>query len=72
MFQEYLNLNGCLREVSKVFQGSFKEVLRVFQVREGCSESPLRVTQGSFKASERSSKGVSRQFEDVFRKIQGV
>ena len=46
-----------------MFHGSFKEVLRVFQGSEGCSESPLRVTQGSFKVSERSSKGVSRQFQ---------
>ena len=37
--------NGCLRKVSKVFQGHFKEVLRVLQGR-------LRYVprdQGSFK-----------------------
>ena len=39
-------------EVSKVFQGSFKDVSRKVQGYtkiEGCSEIPLRVIQESFK-----------------------
>ena len=28
-----MQLNGCLREDTKVFQGCFEEVLRVFQGR---------------------------------------
>ena len=42
----------CFKEVSRVFQGSFKGVLRKFQ---GCFKEVSRVFQGSFK-------GVSRLF----------
>ena len=44
----------------------------MFQGNEGHSESPLRMTQGSFKVSERSSKGVSRQFQRCFKKDSRV
>ena len=64
-FQEYLKevewiFEGSLQGVSWMYQGSFKGVLRKIV---GCSESPLRVIQGSFKVSKRRSKGVSRQFQ---------
>ena len=45
------------RQVSKVFQKSFKIISRKIY---GCFESPLRVVQGSFKISKRSSQGVSK------------
>ena len=57
----------CLREVSKVFQGYFKVVLRVFQEIEGCSERTSRVIQGRFKGIKKKFKGffkgVSWQFQ---------
>ena len=65
MFQE------CLKEVEWMFEGNFQVVSMMFQKSfkgvlwkiEWCSESPLRVIQGSFKVSKRSSKVVSRQFQ---------
>ena len=65
-------MNGCLREVSKVFQGSFNEVLRVVHLRLRCVNSPLRVIQGSFKVYKGSSKGVSRQFQRCFKEDSRV
>ena len=47
-----------------MYQGSFKGVLRKI---EGCSESPLRVIQGSFKVFKRRPKGVSSQFQRCFK-----
>ena len=44
----------------------------VSRKNEGCSESPLRVIQGSFKVSKRISKGVSRQFERCFKEDSRV
>ena len=63
MFQWFLSpfqgclkkFNGCLREVSKVFQGSFKVVSRKI---ERSSESHLGMIQGKFKECKRSSNGV--------------
>ena len=43
-----------------MFETNFQGVSRKI---EGCSESPLRVIQGSFKVSKRSLKGVSRHFQ---------
>ena len=57
------------RQVSKVFQKSFKIISRKFY---GCFESPLRVVQGSFKISKRSSQGVSRQFQRCFNEDSRV
>ena len=55
--------------VSRMFQWSFKGgSLKI----EGCSKSTLRVIQGSFKVSKRSSKGVSRQFERCFKEDSRV
>ena len=56
-------LNGYLREVSKVFQES---------LIEGCSESPFRVIQVTFKVSKRSSNCVSRQFQRYFKEDSRV
>ena len=61
-----MKLNGCLREVSKVFQGCNQDILRVFQGILWCE----------------TCKGVSRYikevqtvfqggFRDVLRKFQG-
>ena len=47
-----------LREVSKVFQGCFKEVSRLFQE--------------SFRVGQGSSKGVSREFQGCFKKVSRV
>ena len=62
-----------LKKVSNVFQEklikSFKGVLRKI---EGCSESPLRVIQGSFKVSKRHSKIVLRQFQRCFKEDSRV
>ena len=55
---------GSLQDVSKMFHGSFKGVLREI---EGCSESPLRVIQQSLKVSKKSSKYVSRLFQRCFK-----
>ena len=56
-------MSGCLREVSKVFQGSFKGVLRKI---EGSSGSPLRMIQESFKVYV---KEVKRMFQGSFKDI---
>ena len=52
-------LQGSFREISRVFQESF----RVFQVRkiEGCFKGFSRVFERSLKGKE-SLKGVSRVF----------
>ena len=55
-----------------MFEENFNDVS---MKTEGCSESPLkmiqgsplRVIQGSFKVSERISKVVSRQFQRCFK-----
>jgi len=42
----YKKFNGCMKKVSKLFQGSFKG----FPIKiEGCSKIPPMVIQGSFK-----------------------
>ena len=62
-------MSGCLREVSKVFQGSFKGVLRKI---EGSSGSPLRMIQESFKVYVKEVKRMFQgSFKDILRKIQG-
>ena len=61
-----MKLNGCLREVSKVFQGFFQDILRVFQGR---------LWGETFKGVSRYLKEVQRVFQggfrDVLRKFQG-
>ena len=61
-----MELNGCLREVSKVFQGCFQDILRVFQGR---------LWGETFKGVSRYLKEVQRVFQggfrDVLRKFQG-
>ena len=61
-----MKLNGCLREVSKVFQGCFQDILRVFQGR---------LWGETFKGVSRYLKEVQRVFQggfrDVLRKFQG-
>ena len=50
---------GCLLEVSRVFQGSFKYVSNTFQ---GCFKEVLMVLTKSFK-------GVSRKFQECFKEV---
>ena len=50
---------GFFKEVLKVFQGSFKGVYRKFQ---GCLQKVSRVFQGSFKS-------VSRNFQECFKEV---
>ena len=64
----YNKLNGCLRKVSMVFQGSFKGGSRKI---EWCFESPLSLVHGSFRITRRSSRVFQGSFKDVLRKIQG-
>ena len=60
----------CLFEVSRKLQGCFKEVLRVFT---GSFEGVSRKFQECFKkflrAFKKTSKGVSREFSVCFRGI---
>ena len=53
---------GCFTEVSRVFQESLKDVSRKCQ---GCFKQVSWVFQGSFK-------GVSRSFQGYFKKVSGV
>ena len=72
-----MKLNGCLREVSKVFQGCFQDILRVFQGRlwgepfKGVSRylrEAQTVFQGGFRDVLRKSvKCVSRKFHKKFQ-----
>ena len=50
--------------VSRVFQGSFKGVLRKFQ---GCFKEVSRVLQGSFKGVLRRFQGCSKEISRVFQ-----
>ena len=65
---------GCFKDVSRKIEVCFNGVLSGFQgnLTEGCSESPLRGIQGSFKVYKRSLKGVSRQFQRCFNKVSSV
>ena len=51
-----------LQGVLKIFQGSFQGVSRKI---EGCSESPLRVIQGSLKVSKKVQRVFQGSFKDV-------
>ena len=59
---------GCLPEVSRVFQASFKEVSRKFKgfsrKIKRCFEEDSRVFQGNIR-------GVSRKFVGCSSKIEG-
>ena len=62
--------NGCLREVLKLFQEFFKEVLWVFQGRlSGALRHPLRRFKGSSKVSKWNLKGVLREFLRQFQRV---
>ena len=56
--------NGCLRKVSKAFQGSFKW----FSIWRGVP----RDLEGSFTGIKKTSKGVSRPFQRHFKEVLGV
>ena len=56
----YKKFNGCLKKVSKLFQGSFKGVPTKI---EGCSQIPPRELQVS--VSKRSSKVFQVSFKAV-------
>ena len=80
MNEDLGGFQGCLKEAERVFQISFQDVSRKFQGNfkgvsrkiVGYSERPLRVIQGSFKVSKRSSTGVSRQFQKCLKKVLSV
>ena len=59
---------GCIKGVSRKFQGSFKEVSGLFQ---GCFKGVSRKFQGRFKevvwVFQGSFKGVSRKFQGRFK-----
>ena len=58
-------INGCLREVSKVFQGSFKG----FSVKiKGVSRRPFRVNQGSRKCQV-CFKKIQKKFQGYFKNV---
>ena len=59
-------VKGCLKEVSSVFEGSFREMLRVFQVLlKGISIN----FKGVSRVFEKSSKGMSGNFQWCFKKV---
>ena len=65
-------LSGCQvwNMFYRKFQGSFKQVSRKHWRIEGCSEIPLKVIQGSFRESKRSSNCVSKVLKEVSRNYQ--
>ena len=58
----------CLRKVSKVFKGCFKEVLRVSQVRFWGAPRDLQ----DVSKTKWCFKGVSRQFQRRFKEVSRV
>ena len=65
-----MKLNGCLREVSKVFQGYFQDILRVFQGRLCVSrylKEVQRVFQGGFRDVLRKFQGCLKKVSSVFQ-----
>ena len=58
-FKGCLKFQGCFKEVSRVFQRSFKGVCRKFQ---GCFKEVSRVFQLRFQGISSSFKRVSRVF----------
>ena len=61
MFKGCLKFPGCFKEVSRMFQGSFKGVFRKFQE---CFHEVSRLFHGSFKS-------VSRKFQERFKEVSG-
>ena len=53
---------GCLKSVSRMFQGGFRDILRMFEecLKEECLKG---VPQECFKGVSRMFKGVSRMFQ---------
>ena len=72
VFQESLKGVSSFKEVSRVFQGSFKDVFRKFQ---GFFEEVSRVFQGSFKSVLmkflENFKGVSKMFQGYSLRLEG-
>ena len=66
-FKECLNFNGSFKEVLRVFQGCFKDVSRMF---EGCFKSVSRKFQECFKeVSQLCFKKVLTKIERGFEGI---
>ena len=59
----------CIREVSRLFQGSIKKVSRKFQE---CFEEVSRVFQESFYGASRKFKAVSMEYYVDFKGSKGV
>ena len=55
--------NGCLRKVSRMFQGSFKDVSRKI---EGCSERHFRVDSTYLKEVPRACQGSLKLVSKMF------
>ena len=62
------NFNWCLREVSKVLQGSFQGVTRKFLVSRETFKRDSRELQGYLREVEIAFK---ESFRDFLRKFQG-
>ena len=62
-FKGYLKFNGSFKEVLRVFHGSFKGVSRKFNE---CFKEDSRVFQGSFRGC---FKRVSRLFQVLFKGV---